>query len=94
MSSASSLHTRIQDYQKAGYRVEGHFMRVQPETSAKRALERFVRAKAGHGRFVPPEHVLSLGQNLGNFERERGQMAAWEIYDNEGTKPALVSRKG
>jgi predicted ABC-type ATPase/2'-5' RNA ligase len=92
MSKRDSLHTRIEQYKAAGYRIEGHFMRVKPETSAKRALERFVRAKTGTGRFVPPEHVLSLGANLGNFESERASMAAWEIYDNEGKAPELVAR--
>jgi predicted ABC-type ATPase len=88
MSKRDSLHTRIEQYKAAGYRIEGHFMRVKPETSAKRALERFVRK----GRFVPPEHVLSLGANLGNFEGQRANMAAWEIYDNEGKAPELVAR--
>jgi hypothetical protein len=85
------LDQRVADYKGAGYRVEGHFMRVTPETSAKRALERFVRG-GDTGRFVPPE--LLLGHNAtANFDKAKGAMDAWEMYDNEGKAPKLVAHR-
>lgn len=92
MGSKKSLEDRITAYKAAGYRVEGHFMRVSPETAATRALQRFVRAKGGKGRFVPPS--LLLGHSaVPNFESQRSRMDTSEIYDNEGKHPVFVSRR-
>ena len=88
MGNMAVLDKRVDDYKSAGYRVAGHFMRVTPETSAKRALERFVRGGAT-GRFVPPELLLKHDATA-NFEKARGKMDSWEMYDNEGKAPVKV----
>ena len=94
MGKLSSLDKRIDEFKKAGYRVEGHFMRVTPETSAKRALERFVRGGGaeGGGRFVPPELLLEHAATQ-NFESVRTKLNMSELYDNEGTAPKFVDRR-
>lgn len=89
MSSESALERRLALYAGAGYKIAGHYMRVTPETSVKRALERFVRG-GKDGRFVVPQYILG-GQNLKNFESTRDRMDSWEMYDNEGDKPKLVA---
>jgi predicted ABC-type ATPase len=90
MSKYDGLAKRIDRFKDGGYRVEGHFMRVTPETSATRALQRFVRG-GETGRYVPPEMLLAHPATS-NFEKARSKMDAWEMYDNEGTKPKFVSR--
>jgi predicted ABC-type ATPase len=90
MGKYDGLAKRIDRYKDGGYRVEGHFMRVTPETSATRALQRFVRGGES-GRYVPPEMLLAHPATA-NFEKARSKMDAWEMYDNEGTKPKFVSR--
>jgi predicted ABC-type ATPase len=90
MGDLGGLKKRVEQYKQAGYRVEGHFMRVTPETSAKRALQRFVRG-GETGRYVPPDMLLKHAAS-NNFEQARGKMDAWEMYDNEGDKPKFVDR--
>jgi predicted ABC-type ATPase len=90
MGDLNGVKKRVEQYKQAGYRVEGHFMRVTPETSAKRALQRFVRG-GETGRYVPPEMLLKHAAS-NNFEQARKKMDAWEMYDNEGDKPKFVAR--
>ena len=90
MSKFDGLAKRIDDYKAGGYRVEGHFMQVTPETSAKRALGRFVRG-GENGRYVPPEMLLAHPA-LANFNKARSKLDAWEVYDNEGKAPKFVDR--
>jgi predicted ABC-type ATPase len=88
MGNMAQLEKRVADYKAAGYRVEGHFMRVSPETSAKRALERFVRG-GDTGRYVPPELLLAHNATA-NFDTAKSDMDTWEMFDNEGRAPKLV----
>jgi predicted ABC-type ATPase len=93
MSNGVSLEKRVAQYKAAGYRIEGHYMRVKPETSAKRAVERFVNG-GERGRLVDPEMILETGDvSVQNFNRVRDQMSASELYDNEGKEPKLISRR-
>jgi predicted ABC-type ATPase len=93
MGNLAALQKRVTQYKAAGYRVEGHFMQVAHETSAKRALQRFVRGSEGRqlGRFVAPEMLMAHAATQ-NFETVRNDMDAWELYENEGDRPRLVSR--
>jgi len=90
MGSEAALRQRVADYKAAGYQVHGHFMRVTPATSAKRAVERFMRG-GERGRLVDPELILK-STNAKNFESVRSTMDKWELFDNEGSKPTLVDR--
>jgi ADP-ribose pyrophosphatase YjhB (NUDIX family)/predicted ABC-type ATPase len=90
MSSLGSLDKRIGQYRDAGYQVHGHFMRVKPETSAKRAVERFVRG-GERGRLVNPAMILA-SNNVQNFGTISPRMDSWEMFDNEGAAPTLVDR--
>jgi predicted ABC-type ATPase len=102
MGNPEMLEKRIAQYKAVGYRVEGHFMRVTPETSVKRALERFVRGSEAArkanpgtsktGRFVLPDVIFS-NKATQSFARMRDKMDNWEIYDNEGTSPVFVESK-
>jgi predicted ABC-type ATPase len=91
MGKLKQLQDRVKNYKASGYRVEGHFMRVSPETAAKRALGRFVRG-GETGRYVPPELLLAHAATQ-NFETAREKMDASEVYDNEGDAPKFVSRR-
>jgi predicted ABC-type ATPase len=91
MGDPKKLDDRVQTYKDAGYRVAGHFMRVKPETSAKRAVERFVRG-GETGRLVAPAMILA-SNNAQNFEKSRGKMDASELFDNEGKAPKLIDRR-
>jgi HK97 family phage portal protein len=91
MKSAGVTEQRIAAFKAAGYRIEGHYMYTSPENSAQRALERFVRG-GETGRFVPPEYSLSSTTNEASFDKVKGQMDAWEIYDNDGSAPKFHAR--
>jgi len=92
MGKLESLQKRVKDYKAGGYQVEGHFMRVEPEVAAHRALSRFVRG-GETGRFVPPELLLAHSATQ-NFEIAATDMHKWEMYDNntEGEQPRFVKR--
>lgn len=91
LQGGKSAKGRVDAYKAAGYRVEGHYMFTSPATSAKRALERFMRG-GKTGRFVPPEYSLGSTTNEASFDKVKDQMDFWEIYDNNGSAPKFHAR--
>ena len=64
MSSYPKLKNKIQDLQKSGYDVHGHYMFTPPHISAKRSIDRFVKT----GRHVPIKHILDSTENESSFD--------------------------
>jgi predicted ABC-type ATPase len=90
LSSGKHADT-IRKHVEAGYRVEGHYMFVPPQTSARRALSRYFNGK-GRGRLVPVSVLLSMKDNEKNFEAMLSLFDKWSAYDNQGSSPKLISR--
>lgn len=99
MSSESSVKTRVEAMQKAGYgEVRGVFVDIPVETSVERAMSRYRRGvdkwRAGSGpggRYVPPAIIraqktsggATINRNV--FEGIRGGFTDSVVYDNSRT---------
>lgn len=110
MSSLASAQRRIQDLRNNGYtHVEGIFVDLPPEVSARRADNRHradeekYRAGTGEGgRFIPAEGILARSDhkwgslNRRIFEAIKHDLDAWLVYDNsvDGRPPVLVDASG
>ena len=106
MSSEDSTKERINNLRSSGYdHIEGLFVDIPIETSVRRIDARHregqdeYRAGLGlGGRFVPEEVVRSQkdsewgSQNRRTFERVKGSLDVWSIYDNslDGRSPIRV----
>lgn len=90
LKSEGSAVKRMQDYQAAGYDVDGFFVHTTPYISAERAMARAMTS----GRFVPPEYVLGSRSNESTFDSIKGGMRSWTLIDNNGSKARVVARGG
>lgn len=92
LRSTASTEKVIQDYVKAGYKVEGYYMHTAPQVSAVRAVGRFMGPE---GRYVPVDYILSSTKNEANFDRFASKyFSNWAVYDNNsGGGPKLVAKK-
>lgn len=96
MKSGASVSAKVDDFKKAGFRIEAHYMHLPRQEAAKRAMGRFLRG-GEKGRFVPPEVVLGNTQNEVNFDAVKDKADAWSFHDNSGEKgavPTLIASKG
>ena len=84
-----SAAARINAYQSRGYKVKSYFMNCTPETSALRAVQRFMTT----GRYVPPAYLLSSVTNQPAFRRLRDFCDDWQEYDSENGTPVLTDQK-
>lgn len=91
-----SLQTEsdVKQFKSAGYNIEGHYMFVPRQISAERAVKRYLgNSPTNRGRLVPPVTLLQNTENEKNFDQMKKHFTKWSVYDNQGTKPKLVSRK-
>jgi predicted ABC-type ATPase len=86
----TSAVKRMQDYQNAGYDVDGYFVHTTPYVSAERAMARALKS----GRYVPPEYVLGSRSNEATFDAIKSGMRSWTLLDNNGSKARVVARGG
>lgn len=93
MRTPGGTGKRVKEYQAAGYRIEGHYMFVPPQTSTKRAFERFVRGGKS-GRYVPASYLLGSVTNEKTFDELRPEFDKWSIYQNMGKSPEFVAKGG
>lgn len=93
MRTPGGTAKRVGDYKAAGYAVHGHYMFLPPQTSTKRAVERFVRGGT-EGRYVPASYLLNSTTNERTFDGLKGQFDKWTIYENTGASPKLVAEGG
>lgn len=91
---SGSVKSTIEYTKELGYRVEGHYMFVPRQVSAKRAVSRYLGdGPKKRGRLVPPEIILGNTKNERNFDALKGQFDHWSAYDNQGAAPVLIERK-
>jgi len=86
----------IKEFRDKKYKVQGHYMFVPPEESARRGVQRYL-GKAPNfkrGRLVPVSVLLAMQDNEKSFEQAKGLFDKWSVYDNQGRTPTLISRKG
>jgi predicted ABC-type ATPase len=101
MRTEGSAAKRVHEFKSAGYRIEGHYMHAPPETSAERAIGRFLRG-GPTGRYVAPEYTFTSRSNERTFDALKPQFDRWTIYDSSGhgyhgtgeKPPRLVARGG
>lgn len=105
MASRGSVDRRITEMRGAGYDdMRAVFVDIPVETSVERALARHRRGmdqyNAGEGyggRYVPPsiirknESKTSTSKNRDTFDAVKHEFDEWDLYDNSGTAPKLVS---
>jgi predicted ABC-type ATPase len=90
LKSTGSIGKLIEQYEKAGYRVEGYFMHTAPQVSAVRAMGRFDHT----GRYVPAQYILGSTTNEASFDAMTPHFAKWAVYDNNtGNGPVKVVEK-
>ena len=96
MKTGKSIVDKVDEFKKAGFRTEAHYMHLPRQEAAKRAVGRFLNG-GEKGRFVPPEVVLGNTNNEKNFDSIKGKVDAWSFHDNSGAKedgPKLIASKG
>ena len=96
MKTGKSIEEKVDDFKKAGFRIEAHYMHLPRQEAAKRAVSRFLGG-GEKGRFVPPEVVLGNTKNEENFDKIKSKADAWSFHDNSGPKelgPKLIASKG
>ncbi|HMF47475.1 MAG TPA: zeta toxin family protein, partial [Candidatus Saccharimonadales bacterium] len=93
MRTPGGTAKRVGEYKAAGYAVNGHYMFLPPQTSTKRAMERFVRG-GSEGRYVPASVLLNNTTNERTFDSLKDGFNKWTIYENTGASPKLVAEGG
>ena len=82
---------RLQDWKRAGYRIEIVFLRL---ASPELALRRIAARVRQGGHHVPKADVLRrFDGGWANVERVYRPLAeAWAVYDNSGVSSALLEK--
>ncbi len=93
MRTLKGSAARVDEFQKAGYKVNGHYMFLPPQMSTQRGLERFIRG-GETGRFVPPSYLIGSTTNEKSFDDLKGKLDNWTIHENMGSSPKLVAQGG
>lgn len=105
MSAAWPTQSRIGTFKQANYHLTGVFVDVPVDVAARRSTQRYGQAhldwmagKGQGGRPIPSHLILGQRQgsssyNLGTFKSLQGSFDDWQIFDNSGAAPRLVSKK-
>ena len=96
MSGLSSAEKKIKDFESAGYNIDGYYMHLPREISAKRGLSRFMgKDGTGNGRYVPLNVMLSMKDNEENFQKLLPHFRRWAMWDNNvkfGENPIPIQK--
>lgn len=96
MSGFKSAEKKIKDFEGAGYNIDGFYMHLPREVSAKRGLGRFMgKDGTGSGRYVPLNVMLGMKDNEANFQKLLPHFRKWAMWDNNvkrGEEPKLVQK--
>jgi predicted ABC-type ATPase len=87
--SGLSYVRRLENWKKAGYRIEISYLRLR---SAELAVRRVAaRVKQG-GHHVPRADIFRrFNRGWDNFQKHYRQLAdTWSVYDNSGESPVLI----
>lgn len=94
MSKMGTITRNISDFKAVGYEVDGYYMFVPPQESARRAILRW-RTKKGNykGRYVPTEIALGMIENEAVWDAVQHEFRKWRFYDNQviGGTPKLMA---
>lgn len=94
LANYGSTAKTIAEFKKAGYDVEGAYMRLPREKSAVRGVNRGMNIAEG-GRWVPSELMLAMTDNEENFIKMIPEFTKWSIYDNDvplGTRAKMIAK--
>lgn len=94
LAKTKSVLKVIDEFEKAGYDVEGAYMHLPREKSTARGILRGM-GNNETGRMVPPKQLLGMKNNEDNFEELMPRFKKWTIYNNDvpmGEKPKLVAK--
>jgi predicted ABC-type ATPase len=96
MKTYQSALDRVEDYEKHGYDIHGHYMHLPAEMAAARAALRFMGGdtagdepgarKTTTGRYVPAWVILGNTDNEKNFNELIPHFNKWSVYDSTHTK--------
>ena len=94
LAKTKSVLKVIDEFEKAGYDIEGAYMHLPREKSTARGI---LRAMGNNetGRMVPLKQLLGMKYNEDNFEELMPRFKKWTIYNNDvemGEKPKLVAQ--
>jgi len=95
MSYLEGTLSFIEQFKKAGYNTEAHYMYLPRQKSAQRAIGRFL--DPNDGRYVPLNVLLGMTQNEQNFDKIKDVVDAWSFSDNDvkkGDSPTLIAKNG
>ena len=85
----------VNNFKKAGYAIEAHYMYLPRQKSVQRAIGRFL--DPNDGRYVPLNLLLGMTQNEAVFDKIKDMADSWSFSDNDvnrGEKPKLLAKKG
>jgi hypothetical protein len=93
---------KIEDFKRAGYRVEVRFVDMAVDEAVRRSVARYVRKelKDGKGRYVPAKYIRGArdaqwgSKPRATFEAVKGRVDAYVLIDNNGATPREVERQG
>lgn len=92
---SGGVERTVQQMKQMGYRIEGHYMFVPRQESAKRAIQRYLgKGPKDRGRLVPVRRILENTENEKNFDNLKRYFHRWSAYDNQGKEPTLITRGG
>lgn len=95
LSGLASSEKKIKMFEDAGYNIDGYYMHLPREESAKRGIGRFMTGGTAKGRYVPTEIMLEMKNNEENFEKLLPHFRKWAMWDNNvkrGEEPILVQK--
>ena len=95
LSGLGSAEKKITMFEDAGYNIDGYYMHLPREESAKRGIGRFMTGGTAKGRYVPTEVMLGMKSNEENFEKLLPHFRRWAMWDNNvkrGQDPILIQK--
>ena len=95
MSGFASTEKKIKMFEDAGYNIDGYYMHLPREESAKRGISRFMTGGTAKGRYVPTEVMLDMKSNEETFQKLLPHFRKWAMWDNNvkrGQEPILIQK--
>ena len=89
MKNPNSIQWRVDQYEDAGYDMQGYYVHTAPHVTALRTV---TRHNFGAGRFVPPMYTLQSYSNEASFDRVKDRFSTWVIFDGNQSPPKMVAR--
>lgn len=94
MSNFGSMAEKFALFERRGYTIDGYYVFVPPQESAKRAVLRWKTKDADtqfKGRYVPLDIALGMTENEAVWDALLSRMRKWKFFDNQGSSPVLMA---